>query len=114
MRYALVHPRASLSFVMRHAKNPTSPTTRTQHAALRGKVIDMSSSFSFVLSVAEEAGMRPSWIDTWSCEAWRMPLFGLADCFPIAERNNVVSEVELLSIAIVPPRREAGVTPENA
>lgn len=68
---------------------------------------DMSSSFSFVLSVAEEAGMRPEWISTWSCES---PLFGLTDCFAIAERNRVMSEVELLNIAIVPPRPEDGVT----
>lgn len=67
---------------------------------------DMTSSFSFVLSVAEEAGMRPEWISTWSCE---FPLSGLTGCFAIAERNGVMSEVELLNIAIVPPRPEYGV-----
>jgi hypothetical protein len=51
--------------------------------------------------------MRPEWISTWSCES---PLFGLTDCFAIAERNGVMSEVELLNIAIVPPRPEDGVT----
>jgi hypothetical protein len=94
--------------------HPACSTARNLAAPNSRKVIDMTASFSFVLSVAEEAGMRPSWINTWSCEAWRMPLFGLADCFAIAERNNVVSEVKYLNTAIVPPRAEAGVTPENA
>lgn len=67
-------------------------------------VIDMSSSFSFVLSVAEEAGMRPDWINTWTFEEWGKSLFGLVDCSAIAERNTIVSDVEVLNIAIIPPR----------
>jgi hypothetical protein len=76
-------------------------------------VIDMSSSFSFVLSVAEEAGMRPKSVTTWSCKEEEMSLLGLADCFAIAERNSVLSEVERLDVEIVPPQPEQGVTPEN-
>lgn len=75
--------------------------------------IDMSSSFSFVLSAAEEAGMRPRWITSLSRDPSAMPHGGLADCFALAERNQVVSEVEQLGIDIVPPRPEHGNTPGN-
>lgn len=75
--------------------------------------IDMNPTFSFVLSAAEEAGMRPTWINSLSRDPSRMPHSGLANCLALAEKNRVLSEVEQLGIDIVPPRPEHGNTPGN-
>jgi hypothetical protein len=76
-------------------------------------VFDMSSSFGFILSAAEEAGMRPTWISTMSYDPSKLPHCGLADCSTLAKQNAVVSEVKQLGIDIVAPRPEHGVTLEN-
>lgn len=38
-------------------------------ALVARNTIDMSLAFSFVLSAAAEAGMRPKWISTWTCKS---------------------------------------------
>jgi len=89
--------------------------TRTEgdlNAPASRDVLDVSSPFSFVLSLAAEAGMRPRLIHTLSCDPSTMPRCGLADCLALAERNEALSELEHLGIDIVPPRPEDGVTPE--
>jgi len=78
-----------------------------------GEVFDVSSTFSFVLSVAEEAGIRPKWIRTTSYNPKQLWQCGLADCSVIAVRKSVLREVEQLDIHLVPQRPEHGVTPED-
>ena len=111
---------ATCEFVFRYASREEDDDPHREDRAAEElvtfgsrNVIDITSSFSFVLSVAEEAGMRPKWIGTRSFESWTTSLTGLADCAAIAERNSVVSDVDLLNIAIVPPRPKHGVTPSD-
>lgn len=66
------------------------------------EVVDLSSSFSFVLYAVEVAGLRPKCIRTSTCNTEEMPQCGLADCSAISDRKGVLLEVEQFDIHIVP------------
>lgn len=73
-----------------------APTTRS--------IFDMSSSFAYALSLAEEANMRPMYISTSSGGTRGHVDYGLADCAVLAKPWNVLLEVEELRLEFVPDR----------
>ena len=94
--------------LQRAERTENDPDVPTIH-----EVFDMSATFSFALSAAEEAGLRLNTIWTSSCDLKKKPLCGLSDCSAIAERTRVMREVEQLDIKIVPQRPEQGAAPEH-
>lgn len=72
-------------------------------------VFDISSSFDYVLSLAEEADVRPLFLST----AGR-PLCGLADCWTFLKKSGAVCEVEDLSLHIIPEVPRSGITTRDA
>lgn len=77
---------------------PTSPS-----------VFDISSSFDYMLSLAEDADVRPLWLSTDG-----RPLCGLVDLWTFLKRSGAVCEVENLSLHIIPEEPRSGITPRDA
>jgi hypothetical protein len=75
-------------------------------------VFDLSSMFSFALSVAEAAGLRLNQVRTSSHGSEVVPHCGLADCSGIAERKSLFHKLELFNIDIIQKQSEQEATPD--
>jgi hypothetical protein len=77
-------------------------------------MFDMSTSFNYILSLAEEAGSRLLQLSTsFSIEgpAQDAPWCGLTDCTAIAKAGGALHELEELDLRILREREELGLTP---
>jgi hypothetical protein len=76
-------------------------------------MFDMSSSFNYILSLVQEAGMRPVQLNTSiyiAGTAQDEPWYGLTDCTAIARAGSALHALEELELRIVRERKELGIT----